>query len=319
MDKLVSQVEQWSKADGEDQTNEFSYIEGFPNHVITRDGKIFVVEYLNTRGHLRKTREIKQRLNSDGYPQVKLTHAGKKITTRVHRLVAESFIPNPDNKETVNHIDGNKQNNDHSNLEWADRSEQMIHAYDIGLKKPTAVNRSLIRLSNGKPVKCYMKETGETMYFLSARDCSKAMGYSERWCDKVISDMDGDTKKFSLQYASIEEVKENSNKVSTSTLIDLVGLWSIDKGLHKSDPVKQFLKVAEEFSEIAAALARGNEDMFKDSVGDTVVTLIILAQQKGYTLEECLQVAYDEIKGRQGQMVDGVFVKVEDLKEPDHE
>ena len=53
---------------------------------------------------------------------------------RVHRLVAEAFIPNPENKDTVNHIDGNKQNNIVSNLEWVNRTEQMIHAYNLGLK-----------------------------------------------------------------------------------------------------------------------------------------------------------------------------------------
>ena len=58
---------------------------------------------------------------------------------------------------------------------------------------------------------------------------------------------------------------------------------------------------------------RGNEDAVKDAIGDTVVTLIILAQQMGWTLEECLQAAWDEIKDRTGEMRDGVFVKSEDL------
>ena len=96
-------------------------------------------------------------------------------------------------------------------------------------------------------------------------------------------------------------------------LIEQVEQWAIDKGLDKADPTKQFLKVAEEFSEIASALARDNEEMLKDAIGDTVVTLIILAQQKGYTLQECLQTAYDVIKGRTGQTINGVFVKSEDL------
>jgi NTP pyrophosphatase (non-canonical NTP hydrolase) len=96
-------------------------------------------------------------------------------------------------------------------------------------------------------------------------------------------------------------------------LIEQVEQWAIDKGLDKADPTKQFLKTSEEFGEIAAALARDDMDEFKDAVGDTVVTLIILAQQKGYTLQECLQTAYDVIKGRTGQTINGVFVKSEDL------
>ena len=90
--------------------------------------------------------------------------------------------------------------------------------------------------------------------------------------------------------------------------------WAIDKGLDKAEPSKQALKFFEEACEVAAALARDDMDEFKDAVGDTVVTLIILAQQKGYTLQECLQTAYDEIKNRTGKMVDGVFIKKEDLK-----
>ena len=73
-------------------------------------------------------------LTKDGYAKVRLIHQGKDKTMCIHRLVAEAFIPNPDNKDTVNHKDGNKQNNAVENLEWANRTEQMLHAYKMGLK-----------------------------------------------------------------------------------------------------------------------------------------------------------------------------------------
>ncbi|MEG6615375.1 NUMOD4 motif-containing HNH endonuclease [Peptococcaceae bacterium 1198_IL3148] len=82
----------------------------------------------------RKERIRAVHLTHDGYEKVRLIHGGKDKTVRVHRLVAEAFIPNPENKDTVNHKDGNKRNNHVSNLEWVDRSEQMIHAYKLGLK-----------------------------------------------------------------------------------------------------------------------------------------------------------------------------------------
>lgn len=61
---------------------------------------------------------------------------GRKHKKYLHRLVAEYFIPNPDNKPCVNHKDGNKMNNTISNLEWVDYSYNNYHAYAMGLKKP---------------------------------------------------------------------------------------------------------------------------------------------------------------------------------------
>lgn len=98
-------------------------------------------------------------------------------------------------------------------------------------------------------------------------------------------------------------------------LITKVEQWAKDKGLDQADPKAQFLKVAEEFGEIASAMARSNDELFKDSVGDVIVTLIILSMQKGTNVQECLEMAYNEIKGRTGEMVDGVFVKSSDLED----
>lgn len=96
-------------------------------------------------------------------------------------------------------------------------------------------------------------------------------------------------------------------------LIKQVEQWSMNKGLDKADSSKQFLKVTEEVGEVAAALARNDKDALRDGIGDVVVTLIILAQQNNMDLYECLNCAYDEIKGRTGKMVNGVFVKSSDL------
>lgn len=76
------------------------------------------------------------RLTKCGYRKASLSKGGKAREFRIHRLVAETFVPNPHKKETVNHIDGDKLNNDASNLEWSTRSEQVYHSYELGLKKP---------------------------------------------------------------------------------------------------------------------------------------------------------------------------------------
>jgi len=102
--------------------------------------------------------------------------------------------------------------------------------------------------------------------------------------------------------------------MNLSELVKNVEQWSIDKGLDRADSSKQFYKVAEEFGEIAAALARGDKDALEDGIGDELVTLIILSQQNGTNIEKCLSVAYQEIAGRKGKMVNGVFVKETDLR-----
>lgn len=76
---------------------------------------------------------LSESYSKDWYCIVALNRDPKKV----HRLIAITFLPNPDNKETVNHIDGDKKNNTKSNLEWATRSENMLHAFATGLKTVT--------------------------------------------------------------------------------------------------------------------------------------------------------------------------------------
>ena len=73
---------------------------------------------------------LKDAVSNSGYRFVNINNKGYFI----HRALAFSFIPNLENKEQVNHIDGIKNNNSISNLEWCTRSENVKHAYDIGLK-----------------------------------------------------------------------------------------------------------------------------------------------------------------------------------------
>jgi hypothetical protein len=84
----------------------------------------------------KRPRVLKKRISRDGYVWYVLQINGEPKTSRANRLVAEAFIPNPENKNTVNHKDGNKLSNCVSNLEWATRSEQMKHAYAHHLKSP---------------------------------------------------------------------------------------------------------------------------------------------------------------------------------------
>lgn len=89
--------------------------------------------------------------------------------------------------------------------------------------------------------------------------------------------------------------------------------WAIDRGLHTADPNKQVLKLGEEFGELCQGMAKNKPAQVKDSIGDMYVVLTILCLQLGLSIEDCIRQAYDEIKDRKGKMINGVFVKEEDL------
>jgi hypothetical protein len=107
-----------------------------------------------------------------GYRIVVLSKNGVHKSIRVHRLVADAFLSNPENKSEVNHIDGNKENNKVSNLEWATRSENMAHAFMTGLaklppaqefKKVAQYTRSGMLLNIFDSIKGAGKHTGTDM------------------------------------------------------------------------------------------------------------------------------------------------------------
>lgn len=98
-------------------------IEFDKNYKVSNTGKIYSV---------RSNKIINGEKTKKGYIRVALTNAKRYL---VHVLVAQTFIPNPENKEQVNHIDGNKQNNCVENLEWTTQSENMKHAYKLGLQR----------------------------------------------------------------------------------------------------------------------------------------------------------------------------------------
>lgn len=109
-------------------------IDGFPNYAINRDGEIFSRYKYKTNIVSDEWRPVQHVLDKGvGYYLVTLVHNGKRKNQFIHRLLAQHFIANPENKAHVNHIDGNKQNNRLDNLEWATPKENAQHAVDTGL------------------------------------------------------------------------------------------------------------------------------------------------------------------------------------------
>lgn len=91
--------------------------------------------------------------------------------------------------------------------------------------------------------------------------------------------------------------------------------WAEDRNLIKgSTSANQMLKLVEELGELAGSINKNRREDIADGIGDAVVVLTIIAAMHGLEIERCIDGAYQEIKDRKGKMIDGIFVKEEDLK-----
>lgn len=122
-------------------------LDDFSKYVIYDDGRIW---------SLSKKCFMAPSLTLDGYPQsVFVTPRaanGYRKSIKMHRLIAEAFVPNPNGYKEVNHKDGNKLNNHWTNLEWCTRSENIRHCHRLGLRSSRGSNNG--NYKTGKYAKC---------------------------------------------------------------------------------------------------------------------------------------------------------------------
>lgn len=128
-----------------------------------------------------------------------------------------------------------------------------------------------------------------------------------------------DTVKLSRSWllGSISRLEEPTHD-GIPALIDKIEKWADKRNLKQADPKIQWMRITEEVGEIRDVLLKPTkftepQAALKDAIGDTLVTIIVLAHQLDLDVTECLDIAYEEIKNRKGKMINGTFVKEEDL------
>lgn len=176
--KLAKELWEYKRLEEQGRLIELKPIKGFEHlYAVDMFGDVYGIAKENKNGRrVLKRKATKNKQN--GYMYIALKDNGNIKNARVHRLVAEAFIPNPNNYPSVNHIDGNKENNCIWNLEWCTNGDNSKHAVKNGLLKPPTNNVDGI-YKNGKNKYAVTKNmrTGEVRMFTNLRE---ACEYLER-------------------------------------------------------------------------------------------------------------------------------------------
>lgn len=152
--------------------------------------------------------------NGKGYLYVKLKVKGVQKAAYIHRLVAEAFIPNPENKPEVNHKDGDKSNNFPTNLEWNTKLENVRHSFENGFNKGA-----------GAPKKIFVFDGDNTVMYSSYTELGLSIGKSSSWCAKRLGEGD------QFNYNGLTISKKESD-FGTKVIFNVDDIGEIQDGSH---------------------------------------------------------------------------------------
>ena len=157
---------------------------------------------------------VREHLDKDGYHIVRLKKGRHYFSRRVHRLVAEAFIPNDGNKPTVNHIDENKDNNDVSNLEWASYKEQVNHGTRSRRAMETIDSESVLQMDvDGNVINA----------FESVRDAARHINVKPETIIRALKKRSITACGYQWDYQYDRKRKNESNKPTGVLQMDLDG------------------------------------------------------------------------------------------------
>ena len=151
---------------------------------------LYQVSNLGRVKRITTGRVLKPLKHANGYLMVKLSKNSIVYTKTVHRLVAEAFIPNPEHKSEINHIDENKTNNSLDNLEWMTRKENINHG--------TRTER--MSKTQSIPIIATNIKTGESKEFYGARECARQLGLTHGNITSVLKGRYKQTGGYTFKY-----------------------------------------------------------------------------------------------------------------------
>lgn len=163
----------------------------FRDYLLSTSGRVLSYK----RGDWRELHPYK---GANGYLYVNLRCNMTTIRYYIHRLVAETFISNPYDKPAVNHIDGNKLNNDISNLEWCTYKENSKHAYKYGLSRMP--DTEIYLKKHRTPIRASRLSDGYYCDFNSQADASDELGISRPHINKVLKGECRQAKGYRFEY-----------------------------------------------------------------------------------------------------------------------
>lgn len=160
----------------------------------------YEVNRLGEIRHKIRKHMLKGRSNSSGYLYVIFTIDGKRKNFAIHRIVANAFIPNPNHKPEVNHINSNKSDNRVENLEWVDSSENKKHSYEFGTRKNHQQSKPVQQFTkDGQFLKEWssVSEAAESLNCVVGAISNCALGRSKTSMGYVWKFVEGSTTKYS--------------------------------------------------------------------------------------------------------------------------
>lgn len=168
--------------------------------------EIFPSYYISNFGNIKHDNNfLKKCIHSNGYEQVNIRIGNKYVTKLIHRLVAAAFIPNPDNKPCIDHIDGNKRNNYVSNLRWVTPVE---NANNIITKKRSIENR---KSHNEKKIVAISGEIN--VYFNSIIEASIILGVDRTSISKCLKGQRGKAGGYVFKYQEMATYTDFINAI----------------------------------------------------------------------------------------------------------